>query len=217
MEEADPDSELVERIGRGDTAAVREIVAAKLPRLLALATRMLGDRAEASDVAQDVFIRVWRHAARWRPGEARFDTWLHRVALNLCLDRLRRRHPTVSLDDPGATVTAGDSSDQMTTQTTLAVDQAPGPEQQLEQSDRRDRVDQALRSLPVRQREAIVLQHYQELTNVEAAELMGISIDAFESLLSRARRHLRTVLVADRPNGPDGPDGPDDPPDRENK
>lgn len=204
LDEADPDSELIERVGRGDAAAVREVVAAKLPRLLALATRMLGDRAEASDVAQDVFIRVWRHAARWRPGEARFDTWLHRVALNLCLDRLRRRHPTVSLDDPGATGAAGDSGDRMTAQANVAIDQAPNPEQWLEQSDRRDRVDQALRSLPMRQREAIVLHHYQEVSNMEAAELMGITVDAFESLLSRARRHLRAVLATDRPNGPPG-------------
>lgn len=210
MDEADPDSELIERVGRGDAAAVREVVAAKLPRLLALATRMLGDRAEASDVAQDVFIRVWRHAARWRPGEARFDTWLHRVALNLCLDRLRRRHPTVSLDDPGgaggagAAGDSGDSGDQVTAQANVVIDQAPNPEQRLEQSDRRDRVDQALRSLPMRQREAIVLHHYQEVSNMEAAELMGITVDAFESLLSRARRHLRAVLATDRPNGPPG-------------
>lgn len=204
MDEADPDSELIERVGRGDAAAVREVVAAKLPRLLALATRMLGDRAEASDVAQDVFIRVWRHAARWRPGEARFDTWLHRVALNLCLDRLRRRHPTVSLDDPGGAGAAGDSGDQVTAQANVVIDQAPNPEQRLEQSDRRDRVDQALRSLPMRQREAIVLHHYQEVSNMEAAELMGITVDAFESLLSRARRHLRAVLATDRPNGPPG-------------
>jgi RNA polymerase sigma factor (sigma-70 family) len=66
------------------------MVARKLPRLLALATRMLGDRDEASDVAQEAFIRIWKQASRWKRGQARFDTWLHRVALNLCYDRLRR-------------------------------------------------------------------------------------------------------------------------------
>src|SRR5437879_6324297 len=75
------------------------MVARKLPRLLALAARMLGDRAEAEDVAQDAFLRLWRQAPHWRRGEARVDTWLHRVALNLCYDRLRARREIVSDDD----------------------------------------------------------------------------------------------------------------------
>ncbi|MDI9690598.1 sigma factor, partial [Burkholderia cenocepacia] len=69
----------------------RRRIARKLPRLLALATRMLGDRSEAEDVAQETFLRIWNQAPRWREGEARFDTWLHRVVLNLCYDRLRGR------------------------------------------------------------------------------------------------------------------------------
>ena len=87
---SDPDEELVRRIGSGDDAAMQALVSRKLPRLLALARRMLGDAAEAEDVAQETFLRIWRNAARWRPGAARFDTWIHRVALNLCYDRLRR-------------------------------------------------------------------------------------------------------------------------------
>ncbi|TGV00077.1 sigma-70 family RNA polymerase sigma factor, partial [Mesorhizobium sp. M8A.F.Ca.ET.173.01.1.1] len=70
---------------------VQAMVARKLPRILALATRMLGDAAEAEDVAQETFVRIWRHASSWRQRGARFDTWIHRVALNLCYDRLRRR------------------------------------------------------------------------------------------------------------------------------
>ena len=91
MLDHDPDTALLARIGRGDAAAVRLLVSAKLPRILGLATRMLHDPAEAEDVAQDAFVRVWRTAAAWQPGAARFDTWLHTVVLNLCRDRLRRR------------------------------------------------------------------------------------------------------------------------------
>jgi RNA polymerase sigma-70 factor (ECF subfamily) len=85
----DADDDLLERLARAEPQAARELVARKLPRLLALAQRMLGQRAEAEDVAQEAFLRIWKQAPQWRPGEARLDTWLHRVVLNLCYDRLR--------------------------------------------------------------------------------------------------------------------------------
>ena len=172
----DPDAELLRRISRGDTAAAREIVSRKLPRLLALASRMLGDAAEAEDVAQESFVRVWRQAPRWRAGEARFDTWLYRVALNLCYDRLRCRREDVGEAPPDR------------------LDPDPLPDQRLMQADAAGLVDRALRALPPRQREAIILHYYQELSNVEAAAVMDVSVEALESLLSRARRALRGML-----------------------
>ncbi len=90
MNDPDPDSQLIGRVGRGEPAAARMLVAAKLPRILGLATRVLRNTSEAEDVAQEAFIRVWRHAGAWQSGRARFDTWLHTVVLNLCHDRLRR-------------------------------------------------------------------------------------------------------------------------------
>ena len=96
----DPDEELLARVASGDPASVRALVARKLPRLLSLAGRMLGDATAAEDVAQEVFLRVWKQAPRWRPGAARFDTWLHRVALNLCYDRLRRRRELSYAEPP---------------------------------------------------------------------------------------------------------------------
>lgn len=172
----DPDAELVERVAQRDPAAVRTIVSRKLPRLVALATRMLGDRMEAEDVAQEVFMRIWKHAPSWRPGEARFDTWLHRVALNLCYDRLRR-HREEPVDD-------------MPEQ----ADPQAAPDVQLEAQANAARVRAALATLPARQREALVLNYYQELSNLEAATSMGITVDALESLLARARRNLRAQL-----------------------
>ena len=172
----DPDEALVARIARGDPGAAETLVALKLTRILSLARRMLGDAAEAEDVAQEVFLRVWRHAAAWRPGAARFDTWMHRVALNLCYDRLRRRREQPYAEPPDA------------------PDPGPPPDRGLEASDVGAAVAAAMAKLPHRQREAIVLCHYQELGNIEAAELMGISVEALESLLARARRNLRAML-----------------------
>jgi len=174
---ADPDDELVRRAGEGDAAAVQALVARKLRRVLALAERMLGDPAEAQDVAQETFFKVWRYAPRWRPGVARFDTWLHRVALNLCYDRLRRRRERPTAEPPEL------------------ADPGPAPDRGLLAADVGRRVRAALQALPPRQREAIVLCHYQELGNIEAAGVMGVTVEALESLLSRGRRALRAALA----------------------
>lgn len=174
------------RVGQGDPAAIQAMVARKLPRMLALAQRMLGDPVEAEDVAQEAMMRAWRQAPRWTPGKAKFDTWLHRVALNLCYDRLRRRRelPTDTLPE--------------------RPDESAAPDRGLLAADVGVRVDAALARLPERQREAIVLCHYQELTNIEAAALMAVSVDALESLLARGRRALRQALADLAPEGVQG-------------
>ena len=87
----DPDAALLAAYAAGDDAAARVLIGRLGPRLLALATRMLGDGAEAEDIAQEAMLRLWQRAAEWRPGEARVATWVTRVALNLATDRLRRR------------------------------------------------------------------------------------------------------------------------------
>ena len=180
--ERDPDADLIARVGARDPLAVRALVASKLPRLVALAARMLGDRAEAEDVAQETFLRIWNHAPRWREGDARFDTWLHRVVLNLCYDRLRGRR-----EEPVDTLPE-------------LPDTQPGPAAHAELRSRDARVRDALAALPPRQREALVLQYYQDMSNIEAANLMGITVDALESLLARARRNLRAQLAGDPPS-----------------
>ena len=173
----DPDEELVSRVGQGDPAAIQALVSRKLPRVLSLAQRMLGDAGEAEDVAQEAMTRAWRQAPRWKPGKARFDTWLHRVALNLCYDRLRKRREIVTDTPPER------------------IDPTPLADQALETADLGVRVQAALSRLPERQREAIVLCHYQELGNIESAEVLSISVEALESLLSRGRRALRQSLA----------------------
>jgi RNA polymerase sigma-70 factor (ECF subfamily) len=168
---------MLRRIAQGDEAAVRAMVARKLPRLLALANRMLGDPAEAEDVAQETFVRVWRHARSWRPGPARFDTWVFRVALNLCYDRLRRRRETTMAQLPERTDPSLDADAAMVA------------------AERGRRIALAVTALPPRQREAIVLQYDRDLTNIDAAAILGVSVAALESLLARARRTLKSQLL----------------------
>lgn len=184
----DPDEQLLERIARGDTTAVSVLVSRKLPKLLSLGRRMLGDAIEAEDVAQETLLRTWKQAAVWVPGKARIDTWMHRVALNLCYDRLRRRRVTSSTDD------------------IELVDPAQSAPAKIEADQTAKQVRAAIAGLPDRQREAIQLTYYQELSNQEAASVMNVSVEALESLLARARRSLRSAMSeADNSHNPKSP------------
>jgi RNA polymerase sigma factor (sigma-70 family) len=172
----DPDGELVARVGQGDRAAAQALMARHLPKMLALARRMLPGRGEAEDAVQDACLKLWTHAARWKPGKAKFETWLYRVTLNQCYDRLRKK-PTVELEKAAG-----------------VADPAPSPEGALQNAALTLQIEAALADLPERQRAAILLCHYQECGNIEAAEILGISVEALESLLARGRRALRTTL-----------------------
>ena len=180
-EETTNDDALLARAGAGDQRAFQLLVSRHLHRALSLARRMTGNAAEAEDVAQEAFLRVWQKASTWRAGEARFSTWLYRVVVNLCLDR-RRRKPMSPLE------AAGDPSDP-----------APSAELRLVDDERARLVTDALAILPERQRAALVLSYYEEMSNIVAAEVLGISVSALESLLVRARKALRAELDRHRP------------------
>jgi len=171
----DPDAEDVARAGRGDRDAAARLIARHAPKLLSVARRMVG--GEAEDAVQEVFLRLWTHAARWQPGQAKFETWLYRIMLNQCYDRLRRR-PTQPLDAVAE-----------------IADDAPPPDRGLDETVQAGAVARAVDGLPERQKAAILLCHFQERGNIEAAEIMGISVEALESLLARGRRTLRTQLA----------------------
>lgn len=187
VDETDTDEALVARAGRGDRLAASALVVRHSDRVMAASWRLLGDRASAEDAAQETFLRLWTSAARWRPQGAKFETWLIRVATNVCLDRLRRRGREAPADAAPE-----------------LADRAPTAEARLMAEDRRRVVLDALGRLPERQRAAIELCHYQELSQAEAAEALSISVEALESLLARARRALRDALTARRDELRDG-------------
>ena len=164
-------------IAAGDERAFASIVDETSGRLLRFARSMLGSAEEAEDAVQETFLRLYERAAEWRP-DARIGTWLHRVCYNNCIDRLRRRRPQA---DPA--VLAG------------IEDERPLAEAGMVAAEAAAGVRAAIASLPERQRSALLLFHFQELTQREAADVMAVSEDAFESLLSRARRQLRRALT----------------------
>jgi len=172
----DPDTELVARVGKGDRAAAQALMARHLPGMLRLARRMLSSQAEAEDCVQDAFLKLWTHAGHWKPGQAKFQTWLYRVTMNQCYDRLRKR-PNLGLDAAAEVADLAPAADTVLVSAGVAVE-----------------VEAALQNLPERQRAAILLCHYQELGNVEASEILGVSVEALESLLARGRRTLRSKL-----------------------
>lgn len=169
------DDALMRRIGAGDEAAARIVIERHLPLLVALARHMLKSDSEAEDVAQDAFVRLWKQAPDWQPERALIKTWLRRVAANLCIDRLRaqRSVPFEEKDDRPV---------------------APRQQSLIEEQQLVARVNRALDELPPRQRLALTLSHYQGLSQIEAAEVMEISVEALESLLARARRTLKGLL-----------------------
>lgn len=174
------DDDLVALMARGNGSALSDVIERHGNRIAALARRMLGPGGDIDDVVQETFIRLWQRAALWQPGRAQLSTWLYRVASNLSIDRLRRSQ-TVSFDRAPA-----------------QVDNGPPPDARIAASEALSLIDAALQSLAPRQRLAITLCHHQELSNIDAADVMGISVEALESLLSRGRRKLKGELMADR-------------------
>lgn len=170
------------RIGASDRTAYAVLVDRHLGLNLAFATRLIGDRSEAEDVMQEAFVRVWKYASRWDPArKTRFTTWFYRVVMNLCFDVKRKRKMTMDMD-------AADN---------VAADDISA-ERYIDKQQRAGQVADALIKLPDRQRVAVTLFYMQELSNKQAAEVMDVSLNAFESLLVRARRKLGTILAPDR-------------------
>lgn len=160
--------------------AARQMTDRFLPLAYRLAVRLLGDRTEAEDVAQDAMLRLIRAAPGWQAGQARVSTWLYRVTANLCTDRHRRR-PSLPLDS------AADLADGQ-----------PSAAEAIIAAVRRAALEQALLALPERQRLAVVLRHLEGLANPEIAGIMEIGTEAVESLVARGKRALKAALIAQR-------------------
>jgi RNA polymerase sigma factor (sigma-70 family) len=172
------DDALMAQVAARDAAAFRWLIDAHGPRAQRIGWRMLGDGVEAEDVAQETMLRLWDHAARWKPGGPGVAAWVTRVAMNLCLDRLRRRR--LVRDEAGPE----------------RADDGAAADAGLNEERLRERVAAAVSALPERQRAAIILTYYEEQSNIMAAQTLDMNVKAFESLLLRARQALRKGFEA---------------------
>lgn len=175
------DDDLMARIAAGDAGAFRRLMDRHVDGAYRLAKRVIGSHAEAEDAVQEAFLKVWTRAQSWKPGGARFSTWLWRVVLNQSLD-VRRRPRQAPLD-------AGPEP----------VDPSADPVRAIAERQDKERLDRSIAALPERQRAALALIYGVGASNIEAAEALGISVGALEQLLVRAKRALRDTLKAEEP------------------
>jgi len=177
------DAALLAAYAAGDAAAAQSLATRLLPGVLGQATRMLADRTEAEDVAQEAMMRLWKVAPDWRDGEAQISTWLYRVVANLYTDRLRKRKRTAAtrLDDVAE-----------------PADPTPGVVDQMQTGARHQALADALAQLPDRQAQAVALRHLEGRANPEIAQIMDISVRSVESLTARGKRALAALLAGKR-------------------
>lgn len=172
------DEALMQRVARGDEAALRRLMDAHMGRAIRLGERIAGSALDADEIAQEAFVRVWRHAARFDGRRARFTTWLYRIVVNLALDRKRRR-PHLPIEHAEHVPDGALSADDM-----------------LLARERQRLAEAALASLPERQRAAIALVYLEGLSGREGAAILEVSEKSFESLLSRGRAACRQFTAA---------------------
>jgi RNA polymerase sigma-70 factor, ECF subfamily len=170
------DEELMAQVQRRDQEAFTRLLDRHLAGLQKFLIRTTGNAADADEVAQETFLRIWSHAKNWQPDRVRFTTWLFRIARNLAIDRHRKHRETND-----------ESLEQI-------VDDAPDTGHAIDAERRRKMMQNAIAELPERQRTALVLCHFDGMSNPDAAAVLEITVEALESLLARARRTLKNAL-----------------------
>jgi RNA polymerase sigma-70 factor, ECF subfamily len=176
------DAALMAGAARGDIAAFEQLVERHQALVIGTVGRMLGNNSDVEDVAQQVFVRVWKSAGRYRP-TAKFTTWLLTITRNLVFNeaRRRKRHPGDLLDVHEGEAALVDSAGRI-------------PDEHLLEAELQREIDRAILALPEKQRMALVLRRYEDKSYEEIGEVLGLSIAAVKSLLFRARTELRAAL-----------------------
>ena len=182
MEE--PEAKIMIAVAGGDLAAFRTIVELHHKPLISFIVRYTGDRDSAEDIAQEVFLRVFKAAKDYKP-QAKFRTWLFTIATNLCLNEIRSNKSSSKFVD---------LSDLHEQEYSLIAPEAFSPQKAAENAELSAAVCKAIQSLPENQRLAILLRQYNEFSYEEISKIMGLSISAIESLLQRARQSLKKSL-----------------------
>src|SRR5881296_1862154 len=183
-EDAD-DIRLMELVSRGDTKAFERLIEKHQTLVAGTIARMLGSSSDVEDIAQQVFIRVWKSARRYVP-RAKFTTWLLKITRNLVFNELRRskRRGHVPLQsEPG-----GEGHPPLKDETN------PAPDASLLESELQQTIEEAIMQLPESQRMALVLRRYEQLSYEQIAEVLDLSVPAVKSVLFRARSELRSRL-----------------------
>jgi len=175
------------RIAKGDADAFELLVNRHQTSASNLIYRFVGDRTQAKDLAQEVFIRVWQAAGSYQP-KAKFTTWIYRITANLCLNELKSSRRKKWLQ-----FLRSDSDHEAQIEEDFP-DRSPSPEDVLLTKEQSHQITKALQSLPDNQRMALVLKRYDDLSYAEIAQIIGCSVSAVESLLIRAKRTLQEKL-----------------------
>jgi len=173
------EDELMRRIASGDKLAFRTVMGVYMTDIYRFAYSVVGDSARADDIAQEAYIRLWTKAGMWDSAAGGLKTWLFVMTHRLCIDDIRRQrkhHEPIEETE------------------NLIPDSGKDPLHALSDKETSEVVKKALLSLPERQRSALMLVHYSGFDNKEAAAILGVSVDALESLLSRGRQKLRGLL-----------------------
>jgi RNA polymerase sigma-70 factor (ECF subfamily) len=186
----DPDVRVMLQVRADEPGAFEELVARYQHRLVAIMHHLVGNAEEAEDLAQEVFLRVYRARHKYRP-RSKFSTWLFTIANNLALNslRARQRKPSVPLNTRDSGPLGARPQEQ------LVLDDGTGPVQRVQKDELAQRIREALDSLNERQRMAVVLNKFEDMGYAEIAEVMEMSAKAVKSLLSRARMNLREALM----------------------
>ena len=178
------DVRLMALVGRGDTAAFEDLIERHQSLVAGTIARMLGSNSDVEDIAQQVFIRVWKSAGRY-VARAKFTTWLLKITRNLVFNELRRskRHALVPLQtEPGAE------------EMPLPDQVARAPDASLLETELQQAIERAILQLPESQRMALILRRYEEMSYEQIAEILDLSVPAVKSVLFRARTELRERL-----------------------
>ena len=170
------DNSLLAAFAKGDRGAAQQLTEQLMPKIHAHAYYRLGNIADAEDITQEAFLKLWKIAPIWKQDKAQVSTWLYRVVSNLCKDRYRRTtlEGMVSVQEP--------------------TNESQSPSSKIEEEIRQKALYTAMSRLPESQRLAVQLRHIDELTNPQISEIMEISVEAVESLTARGKRKLTKIL-----------------------
>ena len=176
LRKKDADHALLAAFADGDRRAAQQLTEKLMPKIYAHAYYRLGNTSDAEDVTQEAFLKLWKVAPSWKQDKAQVSTWLYRVVSNLCKDRYRRAtlEGLISVQAPS--------------------NESQSPTYNIEEGIRQKALYTAMSALPEGQRLAVQFRHIDELTNPQIAEIMGVSVEAIESLIARGKRKLTKIL-----------------------